>query len=206
MTFKCRERKLNTNFFFLKLFGHLRDIPAKSRDIPLKKFGFPGFEGHTERFGPHPFTWKTPTPPEDIRTQKFGFGFLFLPWKWSLRWRAPWDLCSSELETLVNTALTKMVRYLHAEVRADFPAKTSSSSQLSPEVGTHIGAQVSHHSCIALGMPTALSCTQPQTWFSSQRALRACGRARGCAPGGTICSNTHEGFSSPFMIMQQNRE
>ena len=37
------------------------------------------FEGHTELFGPHPFTWKTPTPPEDIRTKKFGFGFLFLP-------------------------------------------------------------------------------------------------------------------------------
>ena len=43
-----------------------------------KKFGFPGFEGHTELFGTHPFTWKTPTPPEDIRTKKCGFGFLFL--------------------------------------------------------------------------------------------------------------------------------
>ena len=32
-----------------------------------------GFEGHTELFGPYPFTWKTSTPPEDIRTQKFGF-------------------------------------------------------------------------------------------------------------------------------------
>ena len=49
-----RERKLNPNFFFLKLFGHLRDIPAKSRDIPAKKkCDFPGFEGHTELFGPH---------------------------------------------------------------------------------------------------------------------------------------------------------
>ena len=55
-----------------------RDIPAKSRDIPPKKFDFPGFEGHTELFGPHPFTWKTPTPPENVRTQKFGFGFVFL--------------------------------------------------------------------------------------------------------------------------------
>ena len=69
--------KLNTNFFFIKLFGRSRDIPAKSRDIPPKRFCFPGFEGHTELFGPHPFTWKTPTPPENIRTQKFGFGFLF---------------------------------------------------------------------------------------------------------------------------------
>ena len=39
-------------------------VPAKSRDIPPKKFAFPGFEGHTELFGPHPLTWKTPTPPE----------------------------------------------------------------------------------------------------------------------------------------------
>ena len=51
-----RGRELNTNFFFLKYFGHPRDIPAKSRDIPPKKFDFPGFEGHTELFGPHPFT------------------------------------------------------------------------------------------------------------------------------------------------------
>ena len=75
----CRERKLNTNFFFLKLFGRSRDIPAKSRDIPPKKFDFPGFEGRIELFGPHPFTWKTPTPLENIRTKKFGFGFLFRP-------------------------------------------------------------------------------------------------------------------------------
>ena len=57
--------------------GKRRDIPAKSRDIPLKKFDFPGFEGHTELFGPHPFVWKTPTPPENIWAQKFGFGFVF---------------------------------------------------------------------------------------------------------------------------------
>ena len=54
-----------------------RDIPAKSRDIPPKKFDSLGFEGHTELFGPHPFTWKTPTPPENVRTQKFRFGFYF---------------------------------------------------------------------------------------------------------------------------------
>ena len=45
--------------------------------IDTKEFDFPGFEGHTERFGPHPFRWKTPTPPENIRTQKFRFRFLF---------------------------------------------------------------------------------------------------------------------------------
>ena len=46
---------MNTNFFFLKLFGRRRDIPAKSRDILPKKHDFPGFEGHTEPFGPRPF-------------------------------------------------------------------------------------------------------------------------------------------------------
>ena len=39
-----REQKLNINFFFLKLFGHRRDIPAKSWDFPPQKFDFLGFE------------------------------------------------------------------------------------------------------------------------------------------------------------------
>ena len=60
-----RERKFNTNFFVLKLFGHRRDILAKSRDIPPKKFDFPGFEGHAELFGTHPLTWRRPLPLED---------------------------------------------------------------------------------------------------------------------------------------------
>ena len=72
-----RGRKIEHKLFLLKLFGRLRDILAKSRDIPPKKFDFPGFEGHTEPFGPHPFKWKTPTPPENIRTQKFGFVLFF---------------------------------------------------------------------------------------------------------------------------------
>ena len=63
------ERKLNPNFFFLKLFGHLQDIPAKILGYPAKKFGF---------HGPHPLTWRKLDLPEDIRTKKFGFGFLFL--------------------------------------------------------------------------------------------------------------------------------
>ena len=45
-----RRKKLNT-FFFLKLFGPLRDIPAKSRDVPPKSLVL-GFEGHTKIFGP----------------------------------------------------------------------------------------------------------------------------------------------------------
>ena len=76
----CVERKIEHKFFFLKLFGHLRDIPAKkSRDIPPKKFGFPGFEGHAELFGPQPFTWKSPTPPENIGPESLGLGSFFLP-------------------------------------------------------------------------------------------------------------------------------
>ena len=55
-----RERKLNPNFF--SSFSGTRDIPPKSL-VSL------GFEGHTELSGPHPFTWKTPTPPENIRTK-----------------------------------------------------------------------------------------------------------------------------------------
>ena len=84
LCFPCKSNqgpKVEHKLFFLKLFGHLRDIPAKSWDILPKKFDFPGFEGQTEPFGPHPFTWKTPTPPEYLRTQKFGFGFLFRAWE-----------------------------------------------------------------------------------------------------------------------------
>ena len=68
-----------TQTFFLKLFGRFRDIPAKSRDIPPKKFDSLGFEGHTELFGPHPFTWKSPTPPENIRLKSLGLGSFFVP-------------------------------------------------------------------------------------------------------------------------------
>ena len=70
-----RERKLNTNLFFHIFSGS----PGKNPGIfrPEVCF-FLGFEGHTEFFGTHPFTWKTPTPLEDIRTQKCGFVLLFL--------------------------------------------------------------------------------------------------------------------------------
>ena len=48
------------NFFFSNFLGAL-GISRQNREIPPKKFGFPGFEGHTELFGPHRFTCKTPT-------------------------------------------------------------------------------------------------------------------------------------------------
>ena len=67
-------------FFFANFSG----TPGISRQNPgisrQKMFDFPGFEGHVELFGPHPFTWKTPTPPENIRTQKFGFVLFFRAW------------------------------------------------------------------------------------------------------------------------------
>ena len=68
---------MNTNFFFLKLFGRPWDTPPKIPVVPPKSLG------HAELFAPPPlaFTWKTPTPPEDIGTKTFGFGFLALAWE-----------------------------------------------------------------------------------------------------------------------------
>ena len=72
-----RGREFNTNSFsqtFRAPPGHPGKIPGYPAP---KRFDFPGFEGHTELLGPHQFTWKTSSPPENIRTRKFGF-VLFL--------------------------------------------------------------------------------------------------------------------------------
>ena len=66
-----------TQMFFSQTFRALPGYPGQIPGYPGKKFDSLGFEGHTELFGPHPFTWKTPTPPENIRTQKIRFGFFF---------------------------------------------------------------------------------------------------------------------------------
>ena len=83
----ARGQKLNTNF----VFSNFRAPPGYPSNIRPKKFVFPGFEGHTEVFGPHPFTWKTPTPPENIQTQKLGFVLFFRAWanlwRWVIFWR-----------------------------------------------------------------------------------------------------------------------
>ena len=74
--------KIEHKLFFLKLFGHLRHILAKIPGYPAKKFVFPGFEGHTELFGPHPFMWKTPTVcthPKISGPRSLGLGSFFLP-------------------------------------------------------------------------------------------------------------------------------
>ena len=74
---QVRERKLNPNFFFLNFSGTpgiSRQNPGISHQkslISLVSRGIPNC------LAPHPFVWKTPTPPEDIRAQKFRFGFVF---------------------------------------------------------------------------------------------------------------------------------
>ena len=74
-----RGRELNTNLFFSNFSG--------ASGLSWQNFGISrqinlislGFDRHIELFAPPLFTWKTPTPPEDIRTKKFGFGFVVLP-------------------------------------------------------------------------------------------------------------------------------
>ena len=75
-----RDQKIGAKIehkLFSQTFRATPGYPGKIQGSPAKNFNFPGFEGHTELFGPHPFTWKTPIPPENVRTEKFGFGFLF---------------------------------------------------------------------------------------------------------------------------------
>ena len=69
-----RGQELNANFFSQTFRAPPGISRQKSQDIPPK----PGFEGHTELFGPHSFTWRIPTPPEDIQT-KMGLDSFFLP-------------------------------------------------------------------------------------------------------------------------------
>ena len=69
--FNCKHygTRIEHKLFFSNSSGAPRISRQKSRDIPPKSLVSLGFEAHTELFGPHPFTWKTPTPPEDIRTK-----------------------------------------------------------------------------------------------------------------------------------------
>ena len=75
---KNRGQELNTNFF-----SNL-DIPARIQGCFTKNmFCWVSHKGHTELFGSHPFTWKIPTTPKDIRTKKSEFVLLLLAWKTS---------------------------------------------------------------------------------------------------------------------------
>ena len=81
--------KNRTQTCFSQTFRALPGYPGKIPGYPAKKFDFLGFERYIELFGPHPFTWKTPTPPEfpgpeNIRTQKFGFVLFFRAWSVSV--------------------------------------------------------------------------------------------------------------------------
>ena len=75
---RSRERKLNTNFFFSNFSGTSgisRQNPGISHPKSLIS---PGFEGHTELFGPHPFTWKDPQPHRRISgPESLGLGSFF---------------------------------------------------------------------------------------------------------------------------------
>ena len=59
--------------------GCFLGIPSESTLVGQTKKCFPWLRGTYRTFCPHPFTWKTPTPPKDLRTQKFGFVLFFLP-------------------------------------------------------------------------------------------------------------------------------
>ena len=61
-----RRRELDTNFFFSNFSGAL----GISRDIPPKKFDFPGSEGHAELFGPPPLQEEDPHPAQRYPDQK----------------------------------------------------------------------------------------------------------------------------------------
>ena len=65
-----RGQELHTNLFFFSNSSGTPGISRQnSRDILPRSLVSLGFEGHTELFGPHPFTWKTPTPSEGLLTE-----------------------------------------------------------------------------------------------------------------------------------------
>ena len=72
--------KIEHKLFFLKLFGHFRDIPAKSRDIPPKKVWFPWFRGTYRTFWPPPLHVEDPHPTRKYPDQKVWVWVPFPPW------------------------------------------------------------------------------------------------------------------------------
>ena len=78
---RCKNlgTKIEHKLFSGQIFRAPRDIPAKIPGYPVKKFSFAGFRRTYRTFWPPPLHVEDPPPPEDIRTKKFGFGFLFLP-------------------------------------------------------------------------------------------------------------------------------
>ena len=74
-----RGWELNTNFFCSQTFRAPPGYPGKIPGYPAQEVWFPWFRGTYRTFGPHPCTWKTPSPPENIRTQSLGLGSFFVP-------------------------------------------------------------------------------------------------------------------------------
>ena len=78
-----RERKMRTNFLSTNCLntpkgpGHPGEIPGTSQVPPYESQRRQTFEGEHEVFDPHPFAWKTPTPPGGLRTQKVIISVLF---------------------------------------------------------------------------------------------------------------------------------
>ena len=76
------EPKLNTmsKTYFSQTFRAPPGCPARNPGISRQKVWFPCVSKDTPNFwAATPSRGRPPAPPEDIRTKKFGFGFLFLP-------------------------------------------------------------------------------------------------------------------------------
>ena len=77
------NEKMRTNFFgtnFLNTrrgLGHPDKIPGTYQIPFFETQGRQTFKGEHELFDPHPFAWKTPTPPGGLRTQKVNLCALF---------------------------------------------------------------------------------------------------------------------------------
>ena len=82
--------------------------PSKSRNIPPKEFGFRASRDIPNISAPHPFAWETPTPPEDIRTQKFGFVLSFLPDLFLRRFREGISFPKSLERSILRLPLSKL--------------------------------------------------------------------------------------------------
>ena len=75
----CRERQLNTNFFFSQIFRALwRDAPAKSRDIPPKKFDSLVSRGIPNFLAPTPSCGRPPPHRKISRLKSLGLGSFFV--------------------------------------------------------------------------------------------------------------------------------
>ena len=78
MTTNLGPKTEQKTFFFLKFFGRLQDIPAKSRNIPPKKFDFPGSEGHAKTFWSSLLHVEDPYPTGKYPDSKVWVWVLFL--------------------------------------------------------------------------------------------------------------------------------